>query len=216
MSERKLSALERTFVACMQMLSEMTQGHTVGFLEELVHQHGISGFFKWAEGTNRCWTVLAERYGERDAHLLAWYASMGNGCQYCAQGHLFAHNLHFFQDRGGLYPLAEDEVGAMMTRPDGALLEELRQRLSAPEHATGLRLVERLHALRSGGPVAADAEDPYLRQALGLYEWVNECSIVATAEAPPLGPIARQKVLRTRYAQARRLQRENAAPAATG
>jgi hypothetical protein len=215
MSARKLSALERTFVSALTMLSELSEGYSIEFLDELVRQHGISGFFKWAQATNRCWMTLVDRYGEADAHLLAFYASMGNGCHYCAHGHLLAHNLQYFEERTELYPIDEAEVETMMMERDPALLDVFRKRLSAPHHQKALKLMERIHALRSGGPLVADEEDPYLRQAIALYEWVNECSIVAVGLSPPLGAIAKKKVLRSRYAQARARQRESAIPATT-
>jgi hypothetical protein len=202
----KLSVLERTFVNCMQTLTELTEGYAVTFLDELVRQHGISGFFRWAKATNKVWADLVERYGERETQLLAAFGSFWNGCAYCAYGHLLAHNLLVFKEGGTLFPIDEDEVDELLQKRDQDILDRVRERLSSPAFEQTRTLIERQYALKSGAPPQSE-DDRLLLTSVALYEWINECSIVVKAPAPPFSPIAKQRTLRSRYEELRKRQR---------
>lgn len=211
-STRTLNLFERGFLSAMGVCSRMTEGYTVSFTEELVRQHGILGFFKWARSTMREWKALVDAYGERDAHLLAAFASFWNGCDYCAYGHVLAHNLHVFQESGALFPVDEQEVPALTRERDEELLTTLRQRLSAPEQAKMLGLLERQYALKFGLVQAETEEDRTLARTNALYDWVNECSITVEAPSPPLGRIAKERKVRREYDVARQQSRAATLP----
>jgi len=207
MSSLRLNFLQRGFVSALHKMSELSEGYTVGFLDELVRQHGILGFFKWAKGTTAVWNELAGRYGEKDAHMVASFASLWNGCDYCAYGHLLAFNLEHFQQTGELFPLDEQEIHQLLRMRDQEILAVVAERFSAAGQQHLAQLLQRQHQLKVLGGVAETEEDRYLLRAAALYEWVNECSIVAEAPAPPLGRIAKDRDLRIRYDEARRQQR---------
>jgi len=152
---------------------------------------------------------MTRAVGEGEAHLLSSFASFWNGCDYCTYGHMLAHNLHWYHDTQKLFPLDEQEVTlALMRRSDDEVLAEVRRVLGAPEYASRLTRVEALAKVRAGELAQPPTdEQKLLLRCLAMYDWVNECSIVVGAPAPPLGPIARNKDLRRRYDEARQADR---------
>ncbi|MDP1823195.1 MAG: hypothetical protein Q8L48_08140 [Archangium sp.] len=198
MSRRELSWYEKVFLKTARAFAGMNVGYYVDFDEELLRQHGISGLIKWGRAAQASFEVIAKTLGNEEAHLVAAFASFFNGCDYCSWGHLFALNLLHLERTGKLYPIDEVEVLELMRRGDTAVLQELERRLKAdyPEH---LRLLLRQHELRTleSGPVSE--EDRALVRSITLFEWVNECSIVVNAPAPPMDRIARKKDLIARY-----------------
>ncbi|MBS2032602.1 MAG: hypothetical protein JST54_32310 [Deltaproteobacteria bacterium] len=213
MSRRELTFGEKLFLGVMQTMSRLTQGYEVGFAEELIREHGIKGLREWGNKTLGTYNELCAHFGERDAHLLASFASFWNGCDYCAYGHLLAHNLHAFEENGSLFPIYEGELLALMRRRDGENLQMLEAQLGKPEYAKRLALLKRQYALQSGEaqPDPSQPDDAFLVKSIGLYQWVNECSIVVDAPAPPLGTIAKKKALQRTYEQARAAQQATGA-----
>jgi hypothetical protein len=204
---RKLAWYERAFLSTMDSLSNLTIGYTLGFSEELIRQHGLQGFFKWAKHTQAATDAVFAFFGEEDGHLMASLASFWNGCDYCAYGHMLGHNIHVYAHTGKLFTIDEEEVPMLMRMRDVEVMAELRKRLAAPEYANKLRLVERKNQLRiEEGPLQTP-EDKMLIKCIALYEWINECSIVADAPAPPLGPIAKNKKAWKKYLEARKAER---------
>lgn len=211
---RDLSLGERVFVSAMNGLSLVSRGFVAGFTAELVRQHGVGGFFKFAGKTEGLWNQMVARFGERDAHLLASLASFWNGCDYCAYGHMLAFNLHVFHDSHELFPISEQEIPRLLRERDADVMARLRVAFGGPRFARQLELLERQFALKMGTASPSTDEDRAITQANALYEWVNECSIVVEAPAPPLGKIAKHKSLQREYVAAR--QKANGSTAAVG
>jgi hypothetical protein len=204
---RELTWFERAFVKTSRALADLSIGYHVTFDEELIRQHGISGFLKWGRTTEAAYAEIEKALGPEKAHLVAAFASFFNGCDYCAWGHLFATNLFYFERTGTLHPIDEQEVHGMMGLGDTAVLAELSKRLTG-DFADDLRLVLRQYELRDGASSgAASDEDRLLLKSIGLFEWVNECSITVNAPAPPMDRIARKKALLAAYEAARRPSR---------
>jgi hypothetical protein len=205
--DRGLSFGERMFVKMLNGFSRMTEGYYFAFAEELVRQHGVKGMMKWGGATAAATKAILEYFGHEDGHLMAAFASFWNGCDYCAYGHVLAHNLHYFEHTGKLFPLDEEEVLPLMRTRDTDVMNELRRRFAAPEFARKLQLLERKNQLRLEEGPADQPDDKMLLRCIALYEWINECSIVAEAPAPPLGPIAKKRDLHQRYLEARKPER---------
>ena len=199
---RELTWYQRAFISLIRWLAGLSIGYYIDFDEELVRQHGILGFFKWSKSTAAATNALEQGFGPERMHLVAGFASFFNGCDYCAWGHLFALNLEYLKRTGQLYAIDETEVLELMQRGDSSVMEELERRLAhEPEH---LRLIKRQAALRNAPPGSPlSAEDTLLLKSIALFEWINECSIVVNAPAPPMGRMAKQKALIERYRQLR-------------
>jgi hypothetical protein len=214
MRREQLNWYERLFVKAIDALAQSAQGFHLSFTDELVREHGIKGFFKFGAASEACWNDILKHFGELDAHLLASMASFWNGCDYCAHGHMLAHNLLIYEETGQLFPLDEETVGVLMRKPDAEMLDFLRHLLA--DRTQILKHLERLFELRNGlaKPDPASPDDVLLMRAVGLYEWMNECSITVRAPAPPLGPVAKKKDLLRRYQAARQATRGQPPPAA--
>lgn len=200
MSRRELSWYERAFLQTVRAGGRLGLGYAIDFDEELVRHHGLAGFLKWSP---KLWSLeqkLTRFFGEEKMHVVAAFSSFFNGCDYCTWGHLYAVNLVLFEQTGKLYPLDERESLVLMQKTDAAVVAELERRLADfPEH---VRLLKRQLELRDGAAPLND-EDQHLKLAVGLFEWINECSITVEAPAPPLGVIARKRSLIARYQAAR-------------
>lgn len=216
MSPRKLNLIERAFLGALRFVSEPTEGYWAIFMEEVVRTYGLSGFFKWAQGSVKAQKALFEHFGEKDTHLFSAMASAWNGCDYCAYGHLLAYNLLEYSEKQKLFPIDEREMPELLRMRDEQILTLLRDRLKDPEYQKTLARLERQYQLRVGKAQGENPDDRFLNMANALYEWVNECSIVFDAPAPPLGRVAKQRSLRARYESARAAARDSngAAPAA--
>lgn len=207
-SRKELTWYQKAFIKTSRVFAGMSIGYYVDFDEELVRQHGIKGLITWGKSTRDAFDEIVASLGVERAHLVAAFASFFNGCDYCSWGHIFALNLLYLERTGKLYPLDETEVLDLMKQGDTLVFEELRARLSGnPEYAEDLRLLERQHALRTLSEGPASDEDRILMRSITLFEWVNECSIVVNAPAPPMDPIAKKKALLARYAALRAPQR---------
>lgn len=217
MSLRKLNLIERAFLGALRFVSEPAEGYWASFMEEVVRTYGLSGFVKWAQGTVKAQKALFEHFGEKETHLYSAMASAWNGCDYCAYGHMLAYNLLEYSETQKLFPIDEREMPELLRMRDQEILALLRERLKAPEHQKTLARLERQYQLRIGTAQGENPDDRFLNMANALYEWVNECSIVFDAPAPPLGRVAKQKSLRARYELARSTERggNGAMPAAS-
>ncbi len=205
--QRQLNLFERFLIWIMRKLARVTVGYVVAFDEEIMRQHGIGGFIKFAQATQKAFKQLELKFGNEVAHLLAAFSSFFNGCDYCAWGHLYATNLLYFERTGKLYPIDETEVHALMMMRDSEVLAELQARLTPvePEHT---RLIKRQHDVRvAEGPLNGE-EDRLLVKSVALYEWVNECTILSEAPAPPLDAVARKAKLIAAYNELRKPERE--------
>lgn len=208
---RALTALERAFIAVERKLALLSRGYYITFDEELVRQRGIAGFFRWGAQTERVVNELIATFGETRFHLIAAFASLWNGCDYCAYGHILALNLCLYRDTERLFDIDEEEVHAMLRMRDTELLAFLETRIGR-SHPDFVALVRRQHALRAAdGPL--QGEDKALVKSIALYEWINECSITVDAPAPPLGPVSKELELRKRYDAARAEKRAAQQPA---
>ncbi len=203
-SRRDLTLVERTVMKTLRALFEVSEGYYGLFDEEMIRHRGLGEYLKSLVYLSKHWIRINKQFGQENAHILAFYSSLWNGCIYCGYGHLYAHNLNVFQRTGKLFPLSEQEIEQYMRTRDEDLLDLVRSRLTDPEFAEQRRLIERLYAARMdtlepGNP----EEDELLRLSIPYYSFINECSIVVEEKGPPMGKVAKDKALIDRYQQAR-------------
>lgn len=198
--QRPLTFAERTFLRTMTFMGSTTSGLAPAFLEEVLRQQGIFGFFRWSKIALQTFIRLSKHFGDRDVYFVAALASFWNGCTYCSYGEMFSFNLIWFKASGTLFPITEQDMFDLQSMPDDKGVQLLRERLSSPKYAPQLRILDELYAARQRADLPAS--DPYA-QALHLYDFVNECSILYEAPAPPLSLMARERKLIERYQTAR-------------
>lgn len=201
---RKLTLAERLVMKSLRALTTATEGYWVTFDEEMLRSWGISGYLKSFVVLYKYWGAIEKHFGPETAHLLAFYSSLWNGCMYCGFGHLYGHNLYFFERTGALFPLSEDEVINRMRTTDEEIMGWVNDRLTTPELLEKRKLIQQLYAVRMGQPSGADPKDEeFLRMSIPLYAFINECSITSEPPAPAMGRFAKRKELIERYHKAR-------------
>lgn len=196
--------------------SRLLAGYAAPLVDEVVRRHGLRGATARLRQLQAIVDAIEARIGERDAHLVIGWASLWNGCRFCALGHVHAANLAHFRDTGELFPLDEDDLARRLhTDSDAQLLAHLRAALGERHPATLARL-ERLYQLKAGhvphpalvpdAPPTHDRDDDVLALAITTYDWLNPYSLAAD-EGPPeliaLSPLQRDRDLRRRHATAR-------------
>lgn len=203
-TRRELSLVERTVMKAIRALTLASEGYFAVFDEEMIRHRGLGEYLKSIAFMTKAWTRLAKQFGEENAHMLAFYSSLWNGCVYCGYGHLYAHNLGYFQRTGQLFPIAEQDIEQFLQSNDDDFVAFARSRLAGPQYAEKLQLFERLYeAQLQQPPTGHEQENDLLRLSISLYTYVNECSIVAEERGPPMGKVAKDKALIDRYQQAR-------------
>ncbi len=201
---RDLTLVERTVMNTLRTMFEATEGYYGAFDEEMIRHRGLGEYLKSLVYLSKHWIRLNKFFGVENTHILAFYSSMWNGCIYCGYGHLYAHNVNLFARTGQLFPLDEQELDEYVRTKDEDLLALVRERLSTPDFAGQLRMIERLYAVRTGTLEPGNSEeDELLRLSIPYYSFINECSIVVDQKGPPMGKVAKDKALLARYHQAR-------------
>lgn len=203
-TQRELTLVERMVMKSIRALTMATEGYFAAFDEEMIRSWGVGGFLKACAIMAKYWARIEKQFGVENAHMVAFYSSMWNGCTYCGYGHLYAHNLNYFRRTGKLFPMREEEIEQRMRGTDEEILAWATEHMSNPELADKLRLMLRLYGVRMGTLEPGDpAEDEVLRLSIPFYSFINECSIVVEQNGPPIGRIAKEKALIERYHQAR-------------
>jgi len=203
-SRRDLTFMERTVMKTLRALFVVSEGYYGLFDEEMIRHRGLGEYLKSLVYLSKHWMRINKQFGSENAHILAFYSSLWNGCIYCGYGHLYAHNLNVFERTGHLFPLREDHIDQYVRTKDEDLVAFVRSHLTAPEYTDKLRLIERLYTARVGQLEPGDPqEDELLKLSIPYYSFINECSIVVEEKGPPMGKVAKDKALIARYHQAR-------------
>lgn len=204
-----LGHLDSWIASLLEFMQQRRAGYAVAFTQELVRQYRLRELLRVSRAVQGTWRRMQGALGEQDAHLVAAFGSLWNGCHYCAKGHLLAHNILVFEQTGRLFPLDERALQGLLNMRDSEIVAIVR-RLLASEHERKRGLLERQFVLKFSTPdrVMAQPGDPrvdaVLAMANALYDFMNDCSIVAEdADPPPLGPVAKDTELVQRYLVAR-------------
>lgn len=204
-----LGHLESWIASLLEFMQQRRTGYAVAFTQELVRQYRLRELLRVSRAVQGTWRRVQGSLGEQNAHLVAAFGSLWNGCHYCAKGHLLAHNIRFFEQTGRVFPLDERALQGLLSLRDAEILAIIRRLLSG-EHERKRALLERQFLLKFSTPnqVMAQLGDPrvdaVLAMANALYDFMNDCSIVAEdADPPPLGPMAKDAELVRRYQEAR-------------
>jgi hypothetical protein len=129
--------------------------------------------------------LLGKRFGEAQAQQIVGFAGLFNGCRFCGIGHNLTANMMIFRERKVLYPIDEADVPHLQTLRDEEILAHFRERLAGTEFASDMAIYERMLALRNGTTSDAHENDLYLKAALDLWVWNNECSIEVGLDIEP-------------------------------
>ncbi len=178
-------------------------GMVAVIMPSIVDHLGPAGALLWIARNMPEYERALVELGPLRANFLCCVASILNGCAYCTYAHGRAFELHFFAERGELFPLDEQELVSLASLSD----DEVAQRLGAALEEASLReemtLYRRLYALKLGGAEPGPG-DRYLVHAIKMFDVLNRCAIesrVAIDEAHD--GINKDDALKARYAEAR-------------
>ncbi|MCP4502676.1 MAG: hypothetical protein GY822_22245 [Deltaproteobacteria bacterium] len=200
-----LSFSERAFIKALIPLSNFSEGFWIDFGEEIVRTHGITGFFKWAKLTDDIRRELEADVGVMHHHLLGAFSSLLNGCDYCGFGNLYAFNLLWLKKHDELFPIAEFESRRLLRMSYDEFRAEIESALASEKYQKEREMLLRQFDLKLHRAKPEGKDDEVLLLSLRLYDFINECSIVTNAPAPPLGKVAKDKKLRKAYRETRPL-----------
>ncbi|MCB9700871.1 MAG: hypothetical protein H6711_03140 [Myxococcales bacterium] len=203
---------KRALARVLNAITWVGNGYAPPFSSELLRSYSLRELTRRSAAVTELAKVIEADLGERDGHLLLGFASLWNGCQVCALGHIYAGNLAHFRDRGELLAVDEQALSRLMrVSTDAELLEYSERCLAGPGEARILGLVRRLYQIKLTGADDGVDEQPgdseMLAAAISAYDWINHCTIYSEGERPPLIAFSRLNqhfLLRARYAAARR------------
>lgn len=197
---REASFIERGLARGMGWGMRMSAGYEAPFLETMLTTYGVAGATgELSRSLQRALTRLEEMVGDWQAQLLAGLTAFGNGCGFCAPGHMYAANLLYFEATGELLPLDEREARGWLSLSERWVRAQVLDSLQDAGHPELRQMAQRVFELRAGA-TPVDALDCALQTAHHAWTLVNECSL----QNDP-GPI---QAIHPRVGRARRLQRE--------
>ncbi len=179
-------------------------------MEDIVDQHGPVRSVTWFAKNMPAYEKILAEWGPLRTHFLATALSVVNGCGYCAYGHAYAFELHFFEQRKELFSLSEHEILDLIQADAGS--EEARQNLAKRALVEALMAsglpdevppMERAFELRETRQPEND-DDKRLLHLVDMFAFLNSCGI--EGGATPDGahdPINKNRELQVEYAEAR-------------
>lgn len=195
-------------------------------MEDIVEQHGPVRSVGWFAKNMPAYEKILANWGPLRTHLVATALSLVNGCRYCAYGHAYAFQLHYFEQRQQLYSLSEQEMidlvdedldivlteadpgsdeatGARLSR-EQAVAQILYDSMTESDISDEIPIIERALELReTRSPDGED--DERLLHLVDMFAFLNSCGIKAsTTPDGDHDPINKNSELRDRYDQARR------------
>ena len=184
-------------------------------MEDIVDQHGPVRSVSWFAKNMPAYEKILSEWGPLRTHFIATALSVVNGCEYCAYGHAYAFQLHYFEQQDRLYSISEHDMIKLINTGDGddaAPDEERRQEAAKQALAQSLidsglpdevPMMERAFELRdSRDPQSED--DKRLLHLADMFLFLNSCGI--KGGAVPDGahdPINKNRELQERYREVR-------------
>lgn len=205
-----LSLGEKGMVVFGNLFTRMTMGYVQPIMiEEMIRTFGVGGYMRWAKAAEGVMKLMGGRHDDAIAQLMLGLAAMWNGCTWCGQGHIKAHNVMRHKERGEMFPLDENAIMPLQRLRDSEVLARLRELLADPKYATELRLIERQYELKSLTATGTDDDDDMLRASIAAWDWATECSIMVPPDVvvPATAPIGKDKKACRAYDEARSVWR---------
>ena len=183
-------------------------------MEDIVDQHGPVRSVSWFAKNMPTYEKILGEWGPLRTHFIATAISIVNGCEYCAYGHAYAFQLHFFEQRDELYSISEQDMIALISSegdPDPALEEKrqetavkvLEQSLADSGLPDEIPVMQRALELRETREAVSE-DDKRLLHLVDMFLFLNSCGI--NGSAVPDGahdPINKNNELQDRYRAAR-------------
>ncbi len=197
------SLSKRMAVGILRGLTTKIWGAPPFLLPQIVEHLGPFGALSWFAKNLPEYEAILKDWGPLRTHLLCVEASLLNGCSYCVHAHAYAFQLHYFRDKGRLFPLDEHELIALRDGSDAELRDAVKAALVAGQMPEEEALFDRLWRLKLEGEPADDT-DRRIGHLLKMFEMLNFCGINSrTPFDHAHDPINKDAEIKLRYAEAR-------------
>ncbi len=197
------SLSQRMAVGILRGLTTKIWGAPPLLLPQIVEHLGPFGALSWFAKNLPEYEAILKDWGPLRTHLLCVEASLLNGCSYCVHAHAYAFQLHYFRDKGRLFPLDEHELIALRDGSDAELRDAVKAALVAGQMPEEEALFDRLWRLKLEGEPADDT-DRRIGHLLKMFEMLNFCGINSrTPFDHAHDPINKDAEIKLRYAEAR-------------
>lgn len=197
-------ALEKVAGWILGRIGRQLWGFAPILMPRIVERLGPVHAVRWMARNMPEYERILKLMGPIRCHLACVAASLLNGCAYCAYGHARPIQLYYFRNTGKLFPLDEHELIALSHVADEELTTRLEQALETAGLREEIAMFRRLRALKFGGAIPESDDDRRLLHLIRMFDVLNSCGIdrlVPWDDAHD--PVARDKALQERYAQAR-------------
>lgn len=214
MTQQNLAA--RAATKSLEAISNGLWDLKANLMSDIVDQHGPATSLAWFARNMPPYEKILKRWGPLRTHYVAVTISALNGCAYCTYGHAYAFVLHFFDQRGELFSLTEEQLRDcdQLDRPDVVTLlrtalvdSDMRDQL--PWFERTIELLDATQAAKEAGPSAAvpaptDQDGKWIMHLIEMFAFLNSCGIAADTEPDAAhDPVNKDIDLRDRYAAAR-------------
>ena len=199
--EPDLTLPQRGAAKVLEGIGRTLWGFNPRLMPHIAADFGAGQSLLWFASNMPEYERILSALGPRRTHLLTTTTSLINGCRYCAYGHGYAYQLHYFEETGELFPVDENSLLDLIGTPDvlASMQGWMAEHGSTEEQHALVRLAE----IRGG----AEASTPLDRQVAHLDSMMNRlnaCGIKGEVDPDEAhDPINRNDALRARYHAAR-------------
>lgn len=172
-------------------------------MADIVDQHGPLRSLGWFASNMPTYEKILKAWGPLRTHYLAVVISATNGCGYCSYGHAYAFSLHYFKERGLVFPLSEEQMRAASGLGKAEATALFRQALVDGALEAEMSWVDRTLVVAESRH-ARGQDEKWMLHLVEMFAWLNACGIAAdTTPDAAHDPINKDVALQERYAVAR-------------
>lgn len=190
-------------VSTLKAVSNRLWHLRANLMDDIVDQHGTVSSLAWFARNMPAYEKILADWGPIRTHFLTTTLSLINGCGYCAYGHAYAFQLHYFKNTDQLFPLSEHNMGELIGQDEATIVAGLTSARTEADLADEIPWLERTLAVEDSR-AATDADEKRLLHLVNMFDWLNACGIAADTEPDEAhDPINKDTELRARYDEAR-------------
>jgi hypothetical protein len=201
MAERGLDQLA---VRGLESLGKRLWGFPPRLMAHIVAELGPIGALTWFASNMPRYERTLRALGPIRTHLACTVISLYNGCRYCSFGHAYALELHYFKERGKLFPVDAREMSEWLGLEPGELRDRLVNALQRAELHVEVLWVDRTLALVSATQRPMDRDEARIAHLVRMFRLLNSVGIAGDVEPDEAhDPINKDHALKARLAALR-------------
>ncbi len=170
---------------------------------DIVDQHGSVDALKFFASRLPRYEKILKIWGPLRTHYLATVISVVNGCRYCAYGHGFAFQLHYFDQIGSLFSIDEERMLAAAANGRERAFATFETALIQSGLDDEVQWLHRLVKVLDSGPQDSE-DDQRLQHLVEMFAFLTACGIEGETELDSAhDPINKNHELKAKYELAR-------------